>query len=260
MLIGNLAAQVTTAVEQAIKNMLINYFQHVPFEGLGTIEQWIRAHGHHLTATKLYNNDPMPDVESIDLLIIMGGPMGVHDEDRLPWLKGEKHLIEKALSKGKAVLGICLGAQLIADVLGARVYPNGVKEIGWFPIELTRAGQRSPSFGFLPQRLVVFHWHGDTFDLPAGAVHIARSEACANQAFVYDERVIGLQFHLESTPKGVAALIENCSGELVDGSYIQTPSQLMAHPKAFRIINTAMDELLSRIEQMVNPEGIAHLP
>jgi len=260
VLIGNLASEGTTAVNQAIKNMRINYFQHVPFEGLGAIERWINAHGYHLTATKLYQNDPVPDVESIDWLIIMGGPMGVHDEDRLPWLKGEKRFIEKAISKGKAVLGICLGAQLIADVLGARVHPNRVKEIGWFPIELTGAGQRSSLFGFLPQQLVVFHWHGDTFDLPAGAVHIARTEACANQAFVYDERVIGLQFHLESTSKGVAALIENCSGELVEGSYTQTPSQLMAHPKAFRIINRAMDELLYRIEQIVNREEIVHLP
>lgn len=233
--------------------MRINYFQHVPFEGPGTIEQWALAHGHNLAATKLYQDDPMPEVESIDWLIIMGGPMGVHDEDRLPWLKNEKRFIEKAVSKGKAVLGICLGAQLIADVLGARVYRNRVKEIGWFPIELTEAGQRSSVFGFLPARLVVFHWHGDTFDLPAGAAHIARSEACLNQAFVYDEQVICLQFHLESTRKGVEALIENCSGELVKDMYIQTPSQLIAHPKAFRIINRAMDGLLSRIEQTVRP-------
>jgi GMP synthase (glutamine-hydrolysing) len=231
--------------------MRIHYFQHVPFEGLGSIGQWIRARRYHLTATKLYQNEQMPDMESVDWFIIMGGPMGVHDEDRLPWLKSEKRLIEKAMSTGKAVLGICLGAQLIADVLGARVYPNRSKEIGWFPMELTEAGQRSPLFGFLPERLEVFHWHGDTFDLPAGAVHMARSEACTHQAFVYNERVIGLQFHLESTPKGVEALIQNCSGELANSSYIQAPSQLMAHPKAFRIINGAMDELLSRIEQMV---------
>jgi GMP synthase (glutamine-hydrolysing) len=231
--------------------MRIHYFQHVPFEGLGSIGQWIRARRYHLTATKLYQNEQMPDMESVDWFIIMGGPMGVHDEDRLPWLKSEKRLIEKAMSTGKAVLGICLGAQLIADVFGARVYPNRFKEIGWFPIELTEAGQRSPLFGFLPERLEVFHWHGDTFDLPAGAVHMARSEACTHQAFVYNERVIGLQFHLESTPKGVEALIQNCSGELANSSYIQAPSQLMAHPKAFSIINGAMDKLLSRIEQMV---------
>jgi GMP synthase-like glutamine amidotransferase len=231
--------------------MRIHYFQHVPFEGLGSIEQWIRDHRYYLTATKLYQSDPMPEMEGVDLFVIMGGPMGVHDEDRLPWLKNEKRLIEEAIRQGKAVLGICLGAQLIADVLGARVYPNRSKEIGWFPIELTEAGQRSPLFGFLPARLEVFHWHGDTFDLPAGAVHMARSEACTHQVFVYNERVIGLQFHLESTAEGVQALIENCSGELAHSSHIQAPSQLKAQPKAFSIINEAMDELLSRIEKMV---------
>jgi len=177
--------------------------------------------------------------------------MGVHDEDRFPWLAIEKRFIERSMSKGKAVLGICLGAQLIADVLGARVYPNGYKEIGWFPIELTEAGQRSPLFSFLPERLEVFHWHGDTFDLPAGALHIARSEACTHQAFMHNERAIGLQFHLESTTEGVEALIENCSGELADGRYIQAPAQLKAQPKAFPVINRAMGELLSRIEKMV---------
>jgi GMP synthase-like glutamine amidotransferase len=235
--------------------MRIHYFQHVPFEGLGSIERWIHARRYHLTATKLYQSDPMPEMEGVDLLVVMGGPMGVHDEDRLPWLATEKRFIEKAISKGKAVLGICLGAQLIADVLGARVYPNRFKEIGWFPIELTEAGQRSSLLGFLPARLVVFHWHGDTFDLPAGAVHVARSEACLHQAFVYNERTIGLQFHLESTAEGVEALIENCSGELANSSYIQVPSQLKAPPKAFSIINEAMDKLLSRIEKMVMPSS-----
>ncbi|MGO9214875.1 MAG: type 1 glutamine amidotransferase [Syntrophales bacterium] len=231
--------------------MRFHYFQHVPFEGLGSIEEWIRDRRYHLTATRLYQSDPMPEIEGFDLFVIMGGPMGVHDEYKFPWLAMEKRFIERSMSKGNAMLGICLGAQLIADVLGARVYPNRTKEIGWFPIEITAAGRRSPLFGFLPKRQEVFHWHGDTFDLPAGAVHIARSEACQHQAFVYNERVIGLQFHLESTVEGVEALIENCSGELANGSYIQTPSQLKAHPKAFRIINGAMNELLSRIEKMV---------
>jgi len=231
--------------------MQIHYLQHVPFEGLGSIEQWIRARQYHLKATRLYQDDPLPRVDGIDWLIVMGGPMGVHDEDKLPWLISEKRIIERAIRQGKVVIGICLGAQLIADVLGARVYPNRFKEIGWFPIELTEAGQHSLLFCFLTGRLNVFHWHGDTFDLPAGAAHIARSEACQHQAFVYDERVIGLQFHLESTPGGIDALIRNCSEELVDGRYIQPPLQLMAAPEAFGIINRFMDGLLTRIEQMV---------
>jgi GMP synthase-like glutamine amidotransferase len=231
--------------------MRIHFFQHVPFEGLGSIEEWIRDRRHHLTGTRFFQSDPMPEIEEFDLLVIMGGPMGVHDEDRFPWLAMEKRFIEKAMNEGKAVLGICLGAQLIADVLGAKVYPNRTREIGWFPIELTAAGRRSPLFGFLPERLEVFHWHGDTFDLPTGAVHIARSEACSNQAFVHNERIIGLQFHMESTLEGVEALIENCSGELADSRYIQAPSQLKAHPKTFHVINRVMDELLSGIEKLV---------
>ena len=230
--------------------MRINYLQHVPFEGLGSIEQWVHARHYHLTATMLYRDDPLPTVNSIDWLIVMGGPMGVHDEEKFPWLIEEKRVIENAIRQGKVVIGICLGAQLIADVLGARVYPNRFKEIGWFPIELTEAGQQSQLFGYLPGRPNVFHWHGDTFDLPAGAVHIARSEACRHQAFVYDKRVVGLQFHLESTPAGIENLIQNCSGDLVDGRYIQPPLQLMAAPEAFGIINQFMDGLLTRIEQM----------
>ncbi|MGZ3595178.1 MAG: type 1 glutamine amidotransferase [Syntrophales bacterium] len=231
--------------------MRIHYFQHVPFEGLGSIEQWILGRRYHLTVTRLYQGDPMTEMEGFDLLVIMGGPMGVHDEDRFPWLAIEKRFIEKAMNEGKAVLGICLGAQLIADVLGAKVYPNRTREIGWFPIELTAAGRRSPLFGFLPERLEVFHWHGDTFDLPTGAVHIARSWACIHQAFAYNERIIGLQFHLESTLEGVEALIENCSEELADSRYIQASRQLKAHAQAFHVINRVMDELLSGIEKIV---------
>jgi GMP synthase (glutamine-hydrolysing) len=238
--------------------MRINYLQHVPFEGLGSIEQWIHARQFHLTATRLYQDDRLPKVDGIDWLIVMGGPMGVHDEDKFPWLMSEKRIIEGAIRQGKVVIGICLGAQLIADVLGARVYPNRFKEIGWHPIELTESGQHSPLFGFLPRRLNVFHWHGDTFALPVDAVHIARSEACQHQAFVYDERVVGLQFHMESTPGGIDALMRNCSEELVDGRYIQAASQLVAAPEAFSTINCFMDGLLTRIEQMAgrSPNGV----
>ena len=187
--------------------MRIHYLQHVLFEGLGSIEKWIRVRRHHLKATILYQDEPLPAMDGIDWLIVMGGPMGVHDEDKFSWLASEKRIIEECIRQGNVVLGICLGAQLIADVLGARVYPNRYREIGWFPIELTESGKKSPLFGFLPERLSVFHWHGDTVDLPAGAVHIALSEACEHQAFVYDKRVLGLQFHMESTPEGVDGLI-----------------------------------------------------
>jgi GMP synthase (glutamine-hydrolysing) len=202
-----------------------------------------------LTATRFYENDPLPDVGHLDWLIVLGGPMGTYDERRYAWLVEEKRFIERAIQRGKVVIGICLGSQLIAHVLGARVYPNLVKEIGWFPIELTEAGQRSPLFSFLPKKPVVFHWHGDTFDLPPGAVHIARSEGCRHQAFVVGQHVIGLQFHLESTPESVESIIRNCPGELIEDRYFQNADQMLGRREDFEYINRAMDELLARLMQ-----------
>lgn len=206
--------------------MNIHYFQHVPFEGLGWIENWARVPGNNVTATKVYEDSRFPFVDLFDVLIIMGGPMSAKDDDIFPWMKEEKKLIEKAILKGKRVIGICLGAQLIADVLGARVYPNKDKEIGWLPIEFTEAAEKTGMFSEFQKYETVFQWHGDTFELPKGAVHIAQSEGCANQAFLFDHKILGLQFHMECTPSSVQKLIENCGEELVDGKYIQTEEQL----------------------------------
>ena len=222
---------------------------------MGSIETWLQTRQHPLTVTRFYQDDALPDLDAINCLIVMGGPMSVHDDDRFPWLQSEKHFIERAIQQSKWVIGICLGSQLIADVLGARVYANRGKEIGWFPIELTAAGRQSPLLGFLPDRLDVFHWHGDTFDLPSGALHLAQSEACLHQAFVYGERVIGLQFHLETTPAGVRDLVENGQADLIAGRYIQTPAQMLARTQNFESINRAMRELLIRIEQSAAQAG-----
>lgn len=230
--------------------MRIQYFQHVPFEGLGCIQGWVRDKKHQLLRTCLFQNDPLPEVKDFDWLVVMGGPMGTADEKQYPWLALEKRLIENAIHEGKAVLGICLGAQLIANVLGARVYPNQYKEIGWFPIQLTEAGISSSLLGFLPPRFDVLHWHGDTFDLPGGAIHLARSEACEQQAFAYAERVVGLQFHLELTPKNVRELIRNCAEELVESKYIQSPSQMLARTSDFHQTNHVMNVILARLQEL----------
>lgn len=227
--------------------MKIHYFQHVPFEGLGCIEGWARAASHHLSATRFFENEPLPEIETIDWLVVMGGPMGAGDEERYPWLTPEKKFIEKAIGQGKVVLGVCLGAQLIADVLGAKVFPNEYREIGWFPIRLTNEGRNSTLFRFLPHEFDVFHWHGDTFDMPVSAVHLARSEACRNQAFMYAEQVLGLQFHLELSPDNVKELIKNCSAELVEGKFIQSYSQLLEPTEVFNCTNRVIKELLDRI-------------
>ena len=139
-----------------------------------------------------------------------------------PWLTGEKNFIRAAIDTGKAVLGICLGAQLIADVLGSLVHPGDFKEIGWFPVTLTDEGRKAGISAILPAKLPVFHWHGDTFSIPEGAIHLAESSACKNQAFIYDDRVLALQYHLESTSESIQSLVRNCNAEIVDGKYIQS--------------------------------------
>ncbi len=227
--------------------MEIHYLQHVPFEGIASIEQWAKSKGHSLSATRLYQDEPLPKVEDIDWLLIMGGPMNIYEEIKYPWLAQEKRFIEQAVKHEKVILGICLGAQLVADVLGAKVFSNKYKEIGWFPIELTSAAQTSPIFNFLPKRLSVFHWHGDAFELPSGAIQIAKSDGCQNQAFIYNESIIGLQFHLESTKNSVQALLENCADEILEGKYIQKSDQLLSHEDSFKGINDAMHGILDRL-------------
>ncbi|HEY0736341.1 MAG TPA: type 1 glutamine amidotransferase [Herpetosiphonaceae bacterium] len=224
--------------------MNIHYIQHVPFEGIGSIGRWCQQHGHTLLSTRLYRNEPLPEIAAVDCLVILGGPMNVYEHDRYPWLALEKRLVEQALKAGTPVLGICLGAQLVADVLGARVFANRYQEIGWFPVELTEAARSSPLFSCLPEQLPVFHWHGDTFSLPHGALRIAQSEGCPNQGFLYGDQVVALQFHLEVTPESVQMLIEHGADDLTEGPYVQTRDEILAQQEHFAPINQAMDSIL----------------
>ena len=227
--------------------MRIHYFQHVPFEELGCIRQWATVNGHDLSVTRFYKDEAVTQLDEIDWLVVMGGPMNIYEEAEYPWLAREKQFIGEAIRAGKVVVGICLGAQLIADVLGAPVTKNAHKEIGWFPIELTPEARASALFDFLPSQLTAFHWHGDTFALPPGAVRVARSEACGNQAFLYDGRVLGLQFHLEFTPQSLGAILPDCAGELVPGKYIQSAAEMQRPDEEFEKMNAAMCGLLDRL-------------
>ncbi|MBI2565973.1 MAG: type 1 glutamine amidotransferase [Candidatus Schekmanbacteria bacterium] len=223
--------------------MKVHVLQHVAFEGLGSMGPWLRRRGTELSVTRMFAEDPLPAITGIDLLIVLGGPMSVNDEAELPWLVTEKQLVRSAIENGTAVLGVCLGAQLIAGALGAPVFRNPVKEIGWFPVEAIAATGEA-CFRF-PPSLTVFHWHGETFDLPPGAVQLARSQGCENQAFQLGQHVIGLQFHLETTPASTRLLMENCRDELVPGPFVQTEEELSGAPPAqYRAINEAMDEVL----------------
>ena len=229
--------------------MNAHYLQHVPFEGLGCIGPWLEQHHYDISRTRLFAGDRLPDPETVDFLIIMGGPMGVHDQKEYPWLLPETAFIREMVLSGKPVLGICLGAQLIASAMGARVFQNREKEIGWFPIETAR-GMSGNGFSF-PPSLEVFHWHGETFDLPEDAVHIARSAACEHQAFQIRDRVLGLQFHLETTPESARSMIDHCGQELVDGKpWIQSAGEILdAAPERCRAANRMMAEVLAYLTQ-----------
>ena len=191
----------------------------MPFEGIGGIGSWLDSRDAELGYTRFYESAELPDVRGIDLVIIMGGPMNVPDETTHPWLVAEKKFVREAIDQGVAVLGVCLGAQLIADVMGARIFPNEFKEVGWLPIEAVDGGEDSFAF---PERMMAFHWHGDTFDLPDGALRLARSEGCENQAFQLGKNVIGLQFHLETTMETTELMIENCHDDFANGRYVQS--------------------------------------
>ncbi|MBU0677932.1 MAG: type 1 glutamine amidotransferase [Verrucomicrobia bacterium] len=223
--------------------MLLHWLQHVPFEDLGFISRWAEERGDTVTCTRLYAGDSLPDQDSFEWLVVMGGPMNIYEHDKYPWLVKEKAFLKDAIDNGKTVIGICLGAQLIADVLGAKVYPGEHKEIGWFPVEFSETAVTKN----LPQRADVFHWHGDTFDLPEGAVRFASSEACLNQGFVFGGRVLALQFHMETTRESARSLIENCANELVDAPYIQTAEEMLADTSCFDALNAHIRCLLDNL-------------
>jgi GMP synthase (glutamine-hydrolysing) len=230
--------------------MKIHYLQHEPFEDPGTILEWAAERVHPVSATMLYKGEPLPSSSAFDMLVIIGGGMSVYEEDKYPWLAAEKRFIRQAIDTGKTVLGICLGAQLIASALGARVYKNRHKEIGWFPVTLTPEGIKSELFKGRPARFQAFHWHGDTFDIPANAIKIATSKACANQAFVYGRRTVALQFHIESTAESVERLLTNCKDEIVEGKpYIQSADEIKKRNRHLLHIRTLLFGLLDTLEK-----------
>ncbi len=223
--------------------MRAHYLQHVPYEGLGSIGPWLRETGYTITSTQLYKPAELPRPGDLDLLVIMGGPMSVNDGHKLPWLEQEKAFIRQAIEAGKPVLGVCLGAQLIAAAMGARVYPNPAKEIGWFPVRGTTF--QGDGILSLPEAIEVLHWHSDTFELPAGAIHLARNDVCENQAFQLGKSVIGLQFHLETTPESLAELVAHSRDELVPDSHVQAEADIVAASEGrYQRINQLMGEVL----------------
>ncbi|PWU12642.1 MAG: amidotransferase [Terriglobia bacterium] len=215
--------------------MRVVVFRHARFEGLGLIAPQLDASGISVEFADLYRpGAALPDISNASGLIFMGGPMSANDD--LPYLKQELEFIRAAVKSGQPVLGVCLGAQLIATALDARVYRNPVKEIGWFDIQFTTEGLRDRLFAGLDPTQTVFHWHGETFDLPGGAVWLAFSAGCRHQAFRFGPNVYALQFHLEVTPEMIS---EWCLEEANCGDVKELTTPIDPHLHAQRLAQLA---------------------
>jgi GMP synthase (glutamine-hydrolysing) len=204
--------------------MKIAVLQHAAFEEPGEIAVWAAQHGHAVRIHHLYKGDALPVLNAFDLLVVMGGEMNIYQYRDWPWLKPEREFIESALANGKRAIGICLGAQLIADALGARVVQNPQHELGWLPIAWT--SEARAVFPGLPATGSVLHWHGDTFALPPGATRLAASAGCPEQGFLIKDKCLALQFHMEVDPELVEEYVAG-QGDWPTGPYVQAPKDIV---------------------------------
>jgi GMP synthase-like glutamine amidotransferase len=204
--------------------MRILALRHFEFDDEYALASWAKPGAHQLYVHEATGGVSPKLVDDFDLLVICGGPMSVYEDHKYPWLAEEKQLVRLAMQAGKYVLGICFGAQMLAELLGSPVYRNAHKEIGWH--QVMRTNELHYWFSELPEQFVSFQWHGDTFMLPREARLLAYSEACGVQAFALGERVVGLQFHLETTPSCIEQMLDNWSHELVAEPFIQSAERI----------------------------------
>ncbi|MFD2701010.1 type 1 glutamine amidotransferase [Paenibacillus shunpengii] len=221
-------------------------FRHFSFDDPSVIVSWSKQAGHDLILHDPANGIPPEWLHSLDLLVIQGGPMSVYQETEYPWLIQEKQFVRDVIEAGKKVLGICLGAQMIAEILGGTVSPIGAnKEIGWH--QIYRNKEHHPWLAQLPDRFISFSWHGDTFSLPEGARHLMYSEACGQQAFAYGDHVLALQFHLESTPDCIEEMLSRWSHELIDLPFIQQDAEIREGMNHSEPANRLLKGILAQI-------------
>lgn len=236
-------------IYQRRKPMRAFIIQHVDFEGPGYLLTWLQKNNAQIEIIYIAKPDySFPTIKDIDLLIILGGPMSVNDEQEYPWLTHEKNFIRQAIHAQVPILGICLGAQLIANSVGGKVYSNNQQEIGWFPVQ--GIVSPDPTKMVFPEQFITFHWHGERFDIPEDATLLAKSQACPNQAFQLDRRVIGLQFHPEITLENIQNLIKIDSANLKPAPFVQSAeTMLSASNEYYKSNHDIIDQVLSYLTQ-----------
>lgn len=224
--------------------MHIHYFQHDHFEDLGYIGDWASKNNFTTSLTRFDIKPEFPLHSSYDWLIVLGGKMGVNDSSEYPWINEELAFIKQAIQLGKIVFGICLGSQMVANALGAKVYKNTEPEMGFFPVIFNHDAHKDAIFKHFPETLEVMHMHFDIFDLPHGATAMAESEVTPCQAFRYGNNVFALQFHFEITESNAATFITEVTPEIVPGRLVQSPSEMLKSTTNCRLNNKVFAEIL----------------
>ncbi len=236
--------------------MRIHLLEHDPLDFSRTnITRWAEARGHTIVQTYLCSGQALPQPEDFDWLMVMGGAPHVWEEAAYPWLADEKRFIAEVVDREKIVLGICFGAQLLAETLGGRVFPNEQEEIGWYPVHLTDEGRRSFLFHALPGPFVTFHWHTDHFSLPAGCVRLACSPPTPNQAFVLEgQPVVGLQFHPEFTRGMVRRFSREFGHEWKPGPFVAGAGKVLKQtaevPDTYGLAAGLLDNIVTEFAQV----------
>lgn len=218
--------------------------EHVAFENSANLGKRLRFDDYFIEPCRLFEGAKPSEPSAYDVILIMGGPMNIYEYEKYPWLKEEKLFIEKALNSNAKIIGTCLGAQLTADVLGAKTKKNPEKEIGWFDVKLNPKLLNDAAFGQFGGLLEAFHWHGDTFDIPAGALPLGSSEACDNQGFLYESNVLCTQFHLDYAFHSLEMMIEHCPHEIEEGGkFVQSPEEIL-NPHKVNMLEKHLNLLL----------------
>lgn len=221
---------------------------HADFEKPGFIDTWAKKNGHDIQEVSPYKGENLPNTNTFDFLVVMGGPQSPLEMNKAPYLAKEIDLIQKALIQNKCIIGICLGAQLIGEALGARTEKSPHREIGVFPVELLEAAENDPVFHHFPKTFNVMHWHNDMPGLIEKAEWIAKSEGCPRQIFRYGERVYGFQCHLELTLDLVQGMIKHCPDDLKSQKYVRTESELLSAD--YHSINLKLEKILNYLSHV----------